>query len=591
MIAWISLALAIDVCPEDQPDAVQGCVSLTEALQLAPRDTTTVFQMVGGVYRGPATIEGGRTIVIDGEDDVTFAASASDPQMEGRVAQFEVVDGTLDIRRVTLAPVNMGAIAAWDADGVLLRDAAIAPSGAGWGLLLEATPAQIDDSLFVGGLAFDGPHVRADEAVVDISGGDFIDGVASQRGGSLAFGPGSVVRIVGTRFDGNEAPDGGAISLIDATVALEGVTFRGNRANNRGGAVRADAGSAVRVEASEFEANVADSGGALHLDASRCELRVSTFCKNEAESYGGAVYAHDADSPLFTNVRFLDNVGRWGGALHLDTEGALIGNASFLGNRATEQGAAIYAPVGAEVAVHESVFAYSFGALAVSVSNEVSTSGAVTLRNIVNHENVVGNSSELVLKEDVFEADPLFRGYTPGQACGLVNDQHAIESALKENADELPHSGPQATCTDASGTGVIPDESPDWGAYGGPCGFPSTAWADEDGDLYAALYDCDDGDPDVNPGAEEIYQDGIDQNCDRANDFDEDEDGFNAGPDDCDDKAANRNRFIDDVDPFVDQDCDGQIEEAPVQFERERITCSSAGVTPDFGLGFLARRR
>ena len=49
--------------------------------------------------------------------------------------------------------------------------------------------------------------------------------------------------------------------------------------------------------------------------------------------------------------------------------------------------------------------------------------------------------------------------------------------------------------------------------------------------------DCDDGNADINPDAEELWYDGVDQNCDEQSDFDQDGDGFDSetyGGDDCD---------------------------------------------------------
>ena len=51
---------------------------------------------------------------------------------------------------------------------------------------------------------------------------------------------------------------------------------------------------------------------------------------------------------------------------------------------------------------------------------------------------------------------------------------------------------------------------------------------DLDGDGIPTGEDCDDLNADIFPGAEEVWYDGIDQNCDGANDFDRDGDGFDS---------------------------------------------------------------
>jgi hypothetical protein len=92
--------------------------------------------------------------------------------------------------------------------------------------------------------------------------------------------------------------------------------------------------------------------------------------------------------------------------------------------------------------------------------------------------------------------------------------------------------------------------------------FSTEGLPDLDGDGWSFLDgDCDDGDPTVNPGIEEIWYDGIDSNCDGLSDFDQDGDGFDSsdyGGVDCKDEMA-------DVYPGaldiwydgLDQNCDG----------------------------------
>lgn len=93
---------------------------------------------------------------------------------------------------------------------------------------------------------------------------------------------------------------------------------------------------------------------------------------------------------------------------------------------------------------------------------------------------------------------------------------------------------------------------------------------DFDGDGYPSNIDCDDNDASINPSAEEIWYDGVDQNCDGWNDFDQDMDGFVAdayvgmeggtSPEggDCDDTDMEINPWAEDIpDDGIDQDCNG----------------------------------
>ncbi len=76
--------------------------------------------------------------------------------------------------------------------------------------------------------------------------------------------------------------------------------------------------------------------------------------------------------------------------------------------------------------------------------------------------------------------------------------------------------------------------------------------------------DCDDQRADVHPGATEVWYDGIDQDCDGSSDFDQDRDGWLApggGGSDCDDLDAAIYPGAVELDDGRDQDCDGRLDE------------------------------
>jgi hypothetical protein len=91
----------------------------------------------------------------------------------------------------------------------------------------------------------------------------------------------------------------------------------------------------------------------------------------------------------------------------------------------------------------------------------------------------------------------------------------------------------------------------------GPC-------ADTDGDGFGTCDgDCDDADPTVHPGALETCNDGIDSNCDGLSTFedaDNDGDGFSSCDGDCDDLQYSAYPGAMEICDFIDNDCDGWVD-------------------------------
>jgi len=77
--------------------------------------------------------------------------------------------------------------------------------------------------------------------------------------------------------------------------------------------------------------------------------------------------------------------------------------------------------------------------------------------------------------------------------------------------------------------------------------------------------DCDDGDPEINPGADEIWYDDVDQDCDGGSDFDQDGDTYEsaaeADGEDCDDMDPAINPMAGEIDDGIDNDCDSLCDE------------------------------
>jgi len=112
-----------------------------------------------------------------------------------------------------------------------------------------------------------------------------------------------------------------------------------------------------------------------------------------------------------------------------------------------------------------------------------------------------------------------------------------------------------------------------WLGSGGPC-------TDEDGDGYCAeIDDCNDAVAAINPGATEVCEDGVDNDCDGVDDTcvnctDDDGDGYCAEDDDCDDSNPFINPGALEVcGNSVDENCDSVAEECP--------TCGEVGTPCD----------
>ena len=158
----------------------------------------------------------------------------------------------------------------------------------------------------------------------------------------------SDVFVHASHFEGNHAyDDGGAMDLDNtSTVQISDTSFVHNTSDDSGGAINAQEYGSLLLDGCTFEDNqangVTSDGGAMRVRSdTQTEVRNTSFINNSADGHGGALDFSEANILLVDNV-FSSNTAPLGGAIHMDSMGALdVDGDSYDGNTA-EFGGAIY---------------------------------------------------------------------------------------------------------------------------------------------------------------------------------------------------------------------------------------------------------
>ena len=160
----------------------------------------------------------------------------------------------------------------------------------------------------------------------------FINNTANNLyGGALSTGylyDSMVLNIADCTFEGNNAPEGGAIQAIGTNVGIRNSEFRNNHAATYGGAVTVQATN-VNIDNSIFKDNWVDvNGGAVYIKGVDTTVKDSSFISNDAvpdadklnDGLGGAIYISSNRAKLNSN-KFFYNTARNGSAIYYDSNG------------------------------------------------------------------------------------------------------------------------------------------------------------------------------------------------------------------------------------------------------------------------------
>jgi predicted outer membrane repeat protein len=155
-------------------------------------------------------------------------------------------------------------------------------------------------------------------------------GNTAAKGGAV-FAASDIV-VTGCDFEGNYAQAGGALALNiepGGTARIEGCTFSGNKASDKGGAIYAKGLGA------------ASSFTSLHL------------CSNEAV-YGSAIYSQEG-SPVWRNILACGNIAGTGGTIAADAAADVFLHVTLSANTSAGQAAGYMANNNAGINIYNSI--------------------------------------------------------------------------------------------------------------------------------------------------------------------------------------------------------------------------------------------
>lgn len=486
---------------------------LASAIKAASDGDT--LQLMPGSYP-PVSISGGKSLTIEG------AVTGEEATVLGGVF---VSGGMLTVRRVVFADAEEAITV--EAASVLIEDAVLRDVGSPH---VAAVSARAGAMLTLVNVAAE--RIHGPQGAVSVTSGSTLEMqdvmISDCEGGAAGaiYAAGASAALERTSITGCTGEVGGGIAVMSGTLSMSAVQISDSFADLGGGLYIH--GGAVTAADIDLHGNTASSGGHIHIEDGSLTWRRGMLSMGSAD-IGGGVSVVGGDVRIH-NVLWHRLSALSGGGLSVSGGSTALEHCVMESNQA-DIGAAV-ALSGGTVSLTASILSGSVGAEAVASTHAL----AVATQDTVFWSNPEGNGLGSVDVSSALHFDPLFSN-TVGGDWTLRAGSPGLDAALG-----LDHDGTAA----------------DIGLFGG---LDAVVLPDEDDDGFVAGRDCDDHSAWINESESDAWYDGEDSNCDGANDFDADGDGFSSESEawggDCDDFNADIWPGADETSDGVDSNCDG----------------------------------